>query len=312
MMRRSVILASSLKAIGDFHIREHLLQNYEGWRVLDDPQYESAIEFWSKDAMGFVRNLDPIIDDPRLTHKQRVCRLYKWAALEMRQWQAGNNSYKFNLGLKTVRNRFEKYRYVTDPATCDMMIRETQYYLREQCYWWFLRRNPQDKFGPQCTTSGMFHPDNSGVYDHWVSHEVQLYEDAKIHRFSSHHPIYSGAGEMADRYGDNDSVTPSFRKPALIFSVFLQLYFLIWAMGMWMILPSKMISFNFGPVRWDDPNWTKYSSQYDAKTVSLLEYSERTQRMRSEGGFINYHWNRVYGTKAPNKGTMTTGSFPIV
>lgn len=80
MLRRSILLCSGgLKEYHEWHLREPILQNYEGWRILDNPSYENKLDAYFKDVGGFVRHLDPIIDDPRLTHKQRVCRLYRWA-----------------------------------------------------------------------------------------------------------------------------------------------------------------------------------------------------------------------------------------
>ncbi|ESL07761.1 hypothetical protein TRSC58_04546 [Trypanosoma rangeli SC58] len=102
------------------------------------------------------------------------------------------------------------YRYVTDPAMCDMMVRQTQKYLRENACFYFLRRNNGSPWSTYTLANPMFHPDGSQVYDHWTHPEVMWYDDAKLHRWSSHHPMYAGAGEMSDRFGDMD-VSPHLR-----------------------------------------------------------------------------------------------------
>lgn len=295
MMRRSVVALSNLKLLGDFHIREHLLQNYEGWRVLDDPQYESAWQFWSRDPIGCVRHIDPIIDDPRLTHRQRVCRLYKWSLLELKQWITMQEAHKFNIGVKVIRARFEKYRYTTDPATCDMMVRETQKYLREQCYWHFWKKNPSDKTGPTYSATGMSHPDSAQVYDHYTNVSVMYYDDAKLHRFSSHHPMYAGSGEMSDRYGDNESVSIPWRKFALASSTLLLTYIMFWSHGLFYFMATGDIGAT--PETWQfDPFWTKYTEAVDdPQTLSSLAAAERVLRMRNSGSFLDNDWRRVLG-----------------
>ena len=291
-----------MKELGDFHIREHLLQNYEGWRVLDDPQYDNKFDFWVMDTFGFCRHIDPIIDDPRLTHKQRVCRLYKWASLELKQWQTFHNSWKNNIGQKVIRNKFEKYRYVTDPAACDMMIRESQKYLRDQCYWWFYKRNSLDKQGPQCTTLGMSHPENSLVYDHWVSNDVFYYDDAKIHRFSSHHPMYSGAGEMSDRYGDNETLSPYIRKQAFFLAIALLVFIFLNNIGILQKIIFRRET--------EDPYFLEYNKQFDPETQAAVAAAERNRRMRNDASFLSFDWNRVIGSAPMTYGHMTeTGNF---
>jgi hypothetical protein len=158
MLRRTLsVLGGGMVPYHEWHLHEPLLVNYEGWRILDNPKM-TKFEGYFTDFAGFGRHLDPIIDDPRLTHQQRVCRLYRWALKEMVNYITKRNATKFNIGYKVVRARFEKYRYVTDPAMCDMMVRETQKYLRETCSIHILRLDHRSPLGIATQTNPMFHP----------------------------------------------------------------------------------------------------------------------------------------------------------
>ena len=215
MLRRSVpILSGGVKEYHEWHLREPLLNNYEGWRILDDPTYSNNLEFL-KDLGGQVRHTDPIIDDPRLTHQQRVCRLYRWALKDFAGGIVGGyHELKCPIGFKVIRQRFEKYRYVTDPTMCDMMVRETQKYLREfacAIQHHLLRRNATSPGSNAYQQNVLFHPDHSQCYDHWTSPEVFWYDDAKLHRYSGHHPLYSGPGEQHDRFGLMDDIPGGYR-----------------------------------------------------------------------------------------------------
>lgn len=284
MLRRCTrLLSGGMVEYHEWHLHEPLLQNYEGWRILDNPKYENKTEAYVYDITGSVRHLDPIIDDPRLTHKQRVCRLYRWALKELQMWLIQLNAHKFNLAYKVVRRRFERYRYVTDPATCDMMVRQTQKYLRDNANFHYMRRNNSSPWSTYTLANPMFHPDNSLVYDHWTHPEVMWYDDAKLHRWSAHHPLYAGAGEMSERFGDMD-VAPHLRW-------IVQLLF--GCLGVWSLLHV------FGVFdKEDDPHyheWNK-SLQQDYSGVQYAE--ERNTRARNtQGDVIRYDWDRVSGEK---------------
>lgn len=279
MLRRcSFLLSGGMVEYHEWHLHEPLLQNYEGWRILDNPKYERKVDAYVYDVTGSVRHLDPIIDDPRLTHKQRVCRLYRWALKEIQMWLIQLNAHKFNLAYKVVRRRFEKYRYVTDPATCDMMVRQTQKYLRENANFHYMRRNNGSPWSTYTLANPLFHPDNSLVYDHWTHPEVLWYDDAKLHRWAAHHPMYSGPGEAFDRFGDMD-VAPHLRVVA---------WALFTTLCLWCIF--QMLG---GPVIWDDSHFAEWSEQFDQKLAGALYAEERNTRTR--GSVIGYDWDRIMG-----------------
>lgn len=70
------------------------------------------------------------------------------------------------MAYKVIRNRFEQYRFVTDPAMCDMMVRQTQKYLREICADGLFRRNATSPGANAHLVNYMRHPDHCQVYDH--------------------------------------------------------------------------------------------------------------------------------------------------
>jgi len=280
MMRRtSALLGGGLVEYHEWHLHEPLLQNYEGWRILDNPKYETKADFLL-DIVGCVRHLDPIIDDPRLTHKQRVCRLYRWAMKEVQMYLVQINAHKFNLAHKVIRARFEKYRYVTDPAMCDMMVRESQKYLREQACFHYMRRNPSSPWGTFCLANPMFHPDGSLVYDHFTHPDVMWYDDAKVHRWSSHHPMCGGAGEMSERFGDWD-VQKHYYYMIWAFSTALFMYMLFWACGFWCVEEDR---------RFHD--WSKH---FNGTTLAAMRAEERNSRGRGATSFLEHEWDRVLG-----------------
>lgn len=306
MLRRSFALwAAGVKEFSDFTLKEHLIQNYEGWRILDNPQYDNLTDYWMRDPCGYVRHLDPIIDDPRLLHRQRVRRLYRWALKELQHTFISLNEPKMNLAHKVVRNRFEKYRYVTDPAMCDMMVREAQVYLRETCNYTQMR---QIAYSPNSNAQGntpMFHPDNSLVYDHWVQNEVFWYDDAKLHRFVSHHPIYSGAGEMSHRYADDETLSPTLRKYGLIFGCGVILLYFLSMQGIlyWRISSKENLEFI------DDPFFTEWNKQFDPVTQGTILAAERNSRMRNDGGSLRYDWDKILGSVKQKVGVQKYGAF---
>ncbi|EPY32078.1 hypothetical protein STCU_02987 [Strigomonas culicis] len=278
MRRSALLLSGGMVEYHEWHLHEPLLQNYEGWRVLDNPKYERKLDAYTYDITGSVRHLDPIIDDPRLTHKQRVCRLYRWSLKELQMWFVQLNAHKFNLAYKVVRRRFERYRYVTDPATCDMMVRQTQKYLRENANGHYLRRNNSSPWSTYTLANPMFHPDNSQVYDHWTHPEVLWYDDAKLHRWTAHHPLYAGAGEQSDRFGAMD-VSPHLRGiTAVIFGT-------LFAYAVYNILG--------GPSREMDPHFEQWCQQFDHKLAGAMYAEERNSR--SKGSMLGYDWDRVMG-----------------
>lgn len=280
MMRRSAFLLSGggVKEYHEWHLHEPLLQNYEGWRILDNPKYEHKSDAYIYDLTGSVRHLDPIIDDPRLTHKQRVCRLYRWSLKELQMWLVQLNAHKFNLAYKVVRRRFEKYRHVTDPASCDMMVRQTQKYLRENANFHYLRRNNGSPWSTYTLANPLFHPDNSLVYDHWTHPEVMWYDDAKLQRWAAHHPLYSGPGEMWDRFGDAE-VAPWMVAP------FWSMCAVILAWCSWQILG--------GPDRDDDPHFRQWCEAFDQSLKGAMYAEERNQRARAS--LPGFDWDRVMG-----------------
>lgn len=294
MLRRSLCLLRNFKEYHEWHLHEPLLINYEGWRVLDEPKVDNRNLNWLKDFGGNVRNLDPIIDDPRLTHQQRVCRLYHWALKEFQGYIAQGNQQKFNIGYKTVRNRFEKYRYVTDPAMCDMMVRESQKYLRELCNQNFFRRMATSPNMNYQGTFLLFHPDNSLNYDHWAGIEVMWYQDAKLHRYTGHHPLYSTTGEMSERYGD--ACEP--RKGVALFQwLFFGLF--------WFAAIYK----NLGCWYWevDDPSYTQYVEKFQYNTRQAIQAEERTLRGEYDTPVLNFDWNLILGKVPRSIGYLRGG-----
>lgn len=286
MMRRSAFLLSGgMVEYHEWHLHEPLLQNYEGWRILDNPKYDSKMDAYMYDLAGSVRHLDPIIDDPRLTHKQRVCRLYRWALKELQMWLVQLNAHKFNLAYKVVRRRFEKYRYVTDPATCDMMVRQTQKYLRENAHVHYLRRNNGSPWSTYTLANPMFHPDNSLVYDHWTHSEVMWYDDAKLHRWSSHHPMYGGAGEQSDRFGDFD-ISPHLR-------------WLAWS-STFLIFGLCAYHFLGGPSRDVDAHFAEWNAQFDYNLQGAMFAEERNSRASTS--MLGYDWDRIMGKVSSRPG----------
>lgn len=294
MMRRSAaLLGGGLVEYHEWHLHEPLLQNYEGWRILDNPQYENKVDLLL-DLAGSVRHIDPIIDDPRLTHKQRVCRLYRWALKELQMYLTQKNAHKFNLCYKVVRGRFEKYRYVTDPAACDMMVRESQKYLRDYACYHYMRSNPGSPWSTFTLANPMFHPDGSLVYDHWTHPEVMWYDDAKLHRWSAHHPLSAGSGEMSERFGDWE-VTPWIQP-------------ILWAFIL-CVLFLKVAHFiglfDAGMVD-SDPRFHQWSKDFSHETIAAIRAEERNDRMREATSFIGFDWEKILGRH------VTKGGVPDV
>lgn len=285
MRRSALLLSGGMVEYHEWHLHEPLLQNYEGWRILDNPKYDSKSDAYIYDLTGSVRHLDPIIDDPRLTHKQRVCRLYRWSLKELQMWLVQLNAHKFNLAYKVVRKRFEKYRMVTDPATCDMMVRQTQKYLRENANFHYLRRNNGSPWSTYTLANPLFHPDNSMVYDHWTHPEVMWYDDAKLHRWAAHHPLYSGPGEAWDRFGDMD-VSPHLRW------VVWGITFSLFAWGFFQLLG--------GPVRGEDKHFEQWCKGFDQSLQGAMYAEERNRRAASS--LPGFDWDRVMGSVKPKEG----------
>eukprot|EP00796_Vickermania_ingenoplastis_P001545 gene1545-930_t len=280
MLRRcSLLLSGGMVEYHEWHLHEPLLQNYEGWRILDNPKYESKKDAYVYDLTGCVRHLDPIIDDPRLTHKQRVCRLYRWALKELQMWLVQLNAHKFNLAYKVVRRRFEKYRYVTDPVTCDMMVRQTQKYLRDNANFHYMRRNNSSPWSTYTLANPMFHPDNSLVYDHWTHPEVMWYDDAKLHRWTAHHPLYAGAGEASERFGDMD-VAPHLRWFVWTFFGTVALWSLCHVYGVF--------------DRDEDPHYREWSEAMEYSSKGSMFAEERNTR--APGSVLGYDWGRILGS----------------
>jgi hypothetical protein len=297
MMRRSVVLLSGgMKPYHEWHMHEPLLMQYEGWRILDNPKM-TKFEAYVTDFAGTGRHIDPIIDDPRLTHKQRVCRLYRWALKEFINYFANANGYKFNLGYKVVRAKFEKYRYVTDPAMCDMMVRESQKYLREICNNAYFRRDPRSRDNVQCLTNPMFHPDNALCYDHWTPYEVQLYGDCKLHRYPYHSPHSAALPEFHERFGD--AMEPRRWYRGLSMSLLFTSYFLtfLWALAF------------FHQDGWDDPHFDILRKHFNQETIQAMEMYERNHRSRySQASTIAMDWDIVLGKVNQKTGYHWTGS----
>jgi len=263
-------------------MREPLLQNYEGWRILDNPKMTlSEAYFW--DLGGYVRHLDPIIDDPRLTHRQRVTRLYRWSLKELQMALTRNNGNKFNIAYKVVRGRFEKYRYVTDPAMCDMMVRETQRYLREMANVHYMRKDPRSQNSHCYMINPMFHPDNSYCYDHWTQSEVHWYDYAKMHRFRAHHPML-GEQEFSNRFGDGYEASPFYRY--FSYAITFAMYFYAW------IWQTTFLC------RWhdrDDEEFLYFNSQFTQSMRMVSEYHERMSRSHSGDSWQGWNWDHVLG-----------------
>lgn len=290
-MRRAVLLLHGphLVPYHEWHLREPMLINYEGWRVLDNVKMTN-IEAYTWDLGGTGRHLDPIIDDPRLTHRQRVCRLYRWSLKEVKSYVSKMHSGKFNLAYKVVRNRFEKYRYVTDPAMCDMMVRETQKYLRDTCNPHFLRNDHRNPNGPQNYTNPMFHPDNCLVYDHWTPAEVFWYDDAKMHRYASHHPNNSGTYENHERYGDIYEFGRGFGGPILWLFICCYAYLMAGLLAI------------FHDDSSDDEIFEQMNKYYDVNMRHAIEAEERTRRAKFGPSFLGHNWDQILGIAYPVAG----------
>lgn len=284
MLRRTCPALAGFVEFHEWHLHEPLLQNYEGWRILDNPKYENKVDALIYDITGNVRHLDPIIDDPRLTHKQRVCRLYKWALKELQMYLVSYNAYKFNWAYKVVRNRFEKYRYVTDPAMCDLMVRETQKYLREYACYHMVKRNPTSPFMNLTLAVPMFHPDNAHNYDHWTQPEVYWYDDAKCHRFNHHHPSYSATVNQ-DRYGTYDN-----------FAFYNWVGFLLIAcLSVWSIVTS------LGLYTVEDTKRAEFLAKLAPDVRGSVYAEEQVRREQGTLSAINWDWRNVAGTKPPRQ-----------
>lgn len=282
MRRAGCLLGPKLVEYHEWHWHEPLLVNYEGWRILDNVKM-TPLEAWVTDIGGVGRHLDPIIDDPRLNHRQRVCRLYRWSLKELKSYISKMHSGKFNLAYKVVRQRFEKYRYVTDPAMCDMMVRETQKYLRETCNPHFLRNDHRNPNACQNHTNPMFHPDNCQVYDPWTPIETMWYDDAKIHRYATHNPTTSGTYENHERFGDVYEIAYGFQRPTLAFFCLLFLY-------QWLY----MIAF-FHTDGDDDPRFDEMNKYYDMNMRQTIENEERRLRNRHVTTFLGHDWDKILG-----------------
>lgn len=283
MMRRaSVLLGPKMVEYHEWHLHEPLLINYEGWRILDNVAM-TPLQAWVTDVGGTGRHLDPIIDDPRLTHRQRVCRLYRWALKEIRSYVSKMHNGKFNLAYKVVRQRFEKYRYVTDPAMCDMMVRETQKYLRDTCNPHFLRNDHRNPNACQNQTNPMFHPDNCQVYDAWTPAEVMWYDDAKVHRYAAHHPMNSGTYENHERFGELYELAYGFQTPTLVVSC------------MWLFYWLLVTTAAFHTMGEDDPRFERANQYYDINLRQTIEQEERRRRNQYVTSFMGHDWDRILG-----------------
>jgi hypothetical protein len=290
MLRRSLpALAGGLVEYHEWHLHEPLLKNYEGWRTLDNPKM-TKMEAFVTDVGGCVRHLDPIIDDPRLTHRQRVCRLYRWSLKEMRQYITKPNASKFNLGYKVVRNRFEKYRYVTDPAMCDMMVRHSQKYLREICSPHYMRNDHRNPMACQCLTNPMFHPDNCLVYDHWTPAETMWYDDAKLHRYGNHHPMNSYSWEHHDRYGDIWEARVWARRPFFWFAICGYLYTYLYHCAFF---------YQEGET---DARFLQYAQHFETEVLATMANEERASRASFAVSALNHNWDSILGTAVQKEG----------
>ena len=284
MLRRSCPALAGFVEFHEWHLHEPLLQNYEGWRILDNPKYDSKVDAAIYDMTGNVRHLDPIIDDPRLTHKQRVCRLYKWALKEMQMYLVNYNAFKFNWAYKVVRNRFEKYRYVTDPAMCDMMVRETQKYLREYACYHMVKRNPSSPHMNLTLAAPMFHPDHCQNYDHWTQVEVFWYDDAKSHRFEGGHPRYSATTNQ-HRYGSYRTVG---------FTDYIAFLIATLLCG-W----SVIVTFCLYEV--DDERRFDILEKLAPTLLGAVVAEERIRREHGSSSAIGFDWRVIAGTKPPHQ-----------
>ena len=284
----------------DWTLKDPLLQNYEGWRVLDNvkvEKWQALVTDWG----GFGRHLDPIIDDPRLTHSQRVCRLYRWALKELIMHTTWSNSAKFNLGSKTVRMRFERYRYVTDPQMCDMMVRETQKYLRETChyptvYYYDYRWKNQ----PLCSSVATVFPGHPQAYDHWTDPGVFHYDDLKIHRYHRHWPHQTAPREAAERFGDTTIVNFSgktFYRPIFIFIV------MSYNIGWFFAEHAFFWNPEIDPPHRFQESTDRFSDQCMRASYEMVEKSTHHKRATS---FTDYDWDWVMG-KVGNK--SSAGNF---
>lgn len=294
MLRRSIrVLAGGMVPYHEWHLHEPILVNYEGWRILDNPTM-TRTEAYCSDFGGFVRHLDPIIDDPRLTHQQRVCRLYRWALKEMVNFITRRHATKFNMGYKVVRARFEKYRYVTDPGMCDMMVRETQKYLRENCSIHLLRLDVRSPGSIACQTNPLFHPDNCKVYDHWVHPEVMWYDDAKLHRYACHHPMMSGTTECYERYGDAMEMRCLWRIPMMIVTALTNIF---------VCLSIAAAFYTPGSI---DPAFDEWNKHFDHNLRQAIEAEERQQRhYYGPSSVIRFDWDAVLGSVRQKEGEFT-------
>eukprot|EP00759_Apiculatamorpha_spiralis_P012616 PhF_6_TR19596/c0_g1_i1/m.28590 len=283
-----------LKEYHEWHLHEPLLINYEGWRILDNvPMTYSEAYFW--DFGGYGRHLDPIIDDPRLSHSQRVCRLYRWSLKELKSYLSRANWKKFNLGMKVVRARFEKYRHVRDPAMCDMMVRETQKYLRETCSIHYMRVDARSRNSTAWWQSIMVHPDNIQVYDHWVPYQVQVYDDAKMHRYQGHNPAF-GELEVWDRWGEQTH--PEWWNTPFLWGFAIMELFLL----------GKMIGVFWDPNLDQDKAYKDWLATMDTDLQQWIDYEERIQRSKySSASLINFDWDRVVGNITTTKGFFWQG-----
>jgi len=283
MLRRTLPALGGLVELHEWHVREPLLQNYDGWRILDNPTYDNKLEAYTTDIVGSVRHIDPIIDDPRLAHKQRVCRLYRWALKELIMNMSKYNAWKFNLGHKVVRGRFEKYRYVTDPAMCDLMVRESQKYLREVANYHYLKRNAGSPLMNLSNANPMWHPDHNQVYDHWTQPEVFWYDDAKSHRWNYHDPMFAAAPDQ-DRYGSRR------------FSPFIDNTVL----GLWIGLHFALMYMVYFGFTWVEGAYEIKAAHMEPDLRGAIYHEERMQRERGTVAW-NENWNVVLGNIAPKK-----------
>lgn len=295
MLRRSAPCLAGLVPYHEWNLREPLLQKYEGWRILDNPKM-TKMECWVTDFGGYVRHLDPIIDDPRLTHRQRVCRLYRWALKELKGYVVHENQPKFNLAYKVVRNRFEKYRYVTDPAMCDMMVRETQKYLRETACMFYYRYNATSPGSVITHAAPMYYPDHAQCYDHWTQPEVMWYDDAKMHRFNSHHPNTSAGGEMHERFGEAKNYRYFWRKFLIPicwgYFAYANFYFLGF--------------FHFDGAA--DPMFEQMNAHFNQNIRNVVEAEERAQRDKYAASTMTHDWDLVMGFARQKVGFFVNGS----
>jgi hypothetical protein len=274
-----------LKEYHEWNLHEPLLQNYEGWRILDNPPLTRSEAFiW--DIGGYGRHLDPIIDDPRLSHTQRVQRLYRWSLKELRMYLTRSNNYKFNLAYKVVRAKFEKYRHVRDPAMCDMMVRESQKYLRETCCYAYMRNNATSPYSTAWWSNPMYHPDNTLVYDHWTPTQTLIYDDAKMHRYKSHNPVW-GEVEVFDRWGEGEDAGAEWYQAPV--GWFLMLLIPV-------SLTLKMLGLFWDPSTNTDEYYQQWIKGMDIDMQFMIEYEERCSRSKyATASVIGFDWDYVQG-----------------